>query len=64
MCSMDTREQTLALHHYAFEQVTEEYKLAMANNASTFVLLEIQVSLNTIREQYMNCLLQTERKAA
>ncbi len=56
-------EQQLALHHWAFSQVQEEYNVAVINNASIFVLLEIQVRLNTIREQYMYCL-QDNVKAA
>jgi hypothetical protein len=59
-------EKQLALHHWAFEQVMEEYRLALATDSSALVLLEVQVRLNTIREQYMDCLLQANnnRKVA
>lgn len=59
-----TREQELTLHHWAFTQVSEEYRQALASNASTFVLLAIQVRLNAIREQYMNVLTDNLQKAA
>lgn len=61
---MNKREQELETHHWAFRQVTEEYKVAIANDADIFVLMEIQVRLNAIREQYMECLLNNMIRAS